>query len=258
VVALFHGLEGSADRYYIIKLMRTLDDMNYSVVAVNFRSCGSRMNRQRRFYHSGETEDFHTVFSWIKRRFPDSPPAAVGFSLGGNALLKYLGEQGKNSLLHSAVAVSVPYDLKAGSEKIGAGFNQLYEYIFLKSLKKKLNQKRKTYPDLPSFSGSSLYAFDDQVTGPIHGFAGAEDYYARCSSGQFVPQIDVPTLLIHSKEDPICPADRMPLAAVKQKNNLDYIITDEGGHVGFHSRPSGWLCKTIKKYLVKNSFFSCS
>jgi hypothetical protein len=254
-IALFHGLEGSTDRYYIIEMMQHLAALNYSVVAVNFRSCGSGMNRQRRFYHSGETEDYATVFSWMKRRFPASLLGAVGFSLGGNALLKSLGErireEGLDHPVQAAVTVSVPYDLKAGSKRIHHGFNKVYERLFLKGLTAKLRKKREAYADLPHFEGASLYEFDNQVTAPVHGFEDADDYYARCSSNQFIPKINSPALLIHSKEDPICPVANVPLDAIRKNNALDYIITEKGGHVGFWSRPQGWLENVITNFFDK-------
>lgn len=249
VVALFHGLEGSSSRYYMVELARELSKMKLSVVAVNFRSCGSRMNRQPRFYHSGETEDYATVFRWIREEFPNRLIGAVGFSLGGNALLKSLGEEGTAHPVSTAVGVSVPYDLRLGSINLTGGFNRIYDYRFLRTLKKKLEQKKKDYPDLPNFSGSTLYDFDDQVTSVIHGFRNAEDYYARCSSRKFVSAIKKPTLLIHSGEDPLCPVDGMPVGKIKDNPHLHYIITDEGGHVGFWSQPKGWLNYIITAYL---------
>jgi len=249
VIALFHGLEGSTDRYYMTELMRDLIRKRYSVVGVNFRGCGSRMNRRRRFYHSGETNDYQTVFSWIRERFNDPVIGAVGFSLGGNALVKSLGEEGEHHPVSAAVAVSVPYDLKRGSMVISTGFNRVYEYRFLRTLRKKLDQKRRKYPDLPRFNGSTLYEFDDQVTAKIHGFRDADDYYRRCSSKHFIGEIQRPTLLIHSREDPICPIEAMPVGDIRKNTALDYIITDSGGHVGYWSRPRGWLNQSIVDYL---------
>lgn len=249
VIALFHGLEGSSERYYITELARALDARGYSVVAVNFRSCGSRMNRQPRFYHSGETEDYATVFKWIQNEFPGHKTGVAGFSLGGNALLKSLGEQQEGHPANAAVAVSVPYDLRMGAVNISKGFNKVYDYRFLRSLQKKLEEKRREYPDLPKFNGSTLYEFDDQVTSIVHGFANAEDYYARCSSRKFIADIKTSALLIHSEEDPLCPVTAMPVGKIKENPFLDYIITDEGGHVGFCSEPKGWLNKVIVNYL---------
>ena len=252
VIALFHGLEGSTDRYYIVKLMQIFSAPKFSVVAVNFRSCGQKMNRKKRFYHSGETGDIATVTTWVQKKFPNSAIGAAGFSLGGNALLKFMGEERKNTPLQAAVAISVPYDLKSGSLKIGRGFNQIYERRFLNSLQKKLEQKRQKYPDLPKFTGSTLYDFDDQITGPIHGFSGAEEYYAQCSSQKFISGISKPVLCIHSREDPLCPIDDVPLQAMKANPHVDYAITENGGHVGFLGSPPGWLWQIISHFMQAN------
>ena len=249
VIALFHGLEGSSDRYYIVELMKKLLAHGFSVVAVNFRSCGSRMNNQPRFYHSGATGDYATVFQWIQHNHPQQKIGAVGFSLGANALIKSLGEKQGYHPADAAVAVSTPYDLHRGSILLSKGFNKVYQHYFLRTLRKKLTLKRQSFPHLPSFEGSSLFAFDDQITGPIHGFDGAEDYYQQCSSNQFVPAVEKPTLLIHSREDPLCPVEAMPMNDITSNPHTDYIITDRGGHVGFWSNPSGWLNTIIGNYL---------
>jgi len=248
VIALFHGLEGSSNRYYMIELMKKLSSRGFAVAAVNFRSCGSRMNRKKRFYHSGETDDIRTVFNWLGASFPNRKSGAVGFSLGGNALLKFLAENHPRKP-ETAVAVSVPYNLKKGSLKINKGFNRIYEYRFLRTLRKKLNKKRKQFPGLPRFTGSSLYDFDDQVTSRIHGFKNAEEYYRKCSSAQFVTNIETRVLLVHSKEDPLCPISEMPVDVIMANPFTDFIITERGGHVGFRSKPSGWLNNTIIDYL---------
>ena len=247
-IALFHGLEGSSDRYYIVELMHALKALDYSVVAVNFRGCGTQMNRKRQFYHSGQTQDLETVFSWMHHQFPDSPLGAVGFSLGGNVLLKSLGETGNAHPLQAAVAVSVPYNLRAGSLNIAEGVNRIYQYHFLRSLTQKLKKKKKYYPNLPNFTGRTLYDFDNQITAPIHDFENADDYYEQCSSGRFLSHIERPTLLIHSRQDPICKAEIMPLAEIKKQDNLDYVLTDQGGHVGFWKKPHGWLNQLITNY----------
>ena len=254
VVALFHGLEGSTERYYIIEMIKELSAKNYSVVGVNFRGCGSRLNDKQRFYHSGETKDYATVFNWISENFLNSKIGAVGFSLGGNAMLKFLAEEHPTKP-DAAAAVSVPYNLKRGCLELSSGFNRIYEYRFMRTLRKKLNKKRQHFPSLPKFTGTKLYDFDDQVTAPVHGFKDAEDYYAKCSSRQFIPSIDVPSLLIHSKEDPLCPVDEMPLKNIKENPKIDYVITKEGGHVGFWSKPQGWLNQTIMNYFL-NKFDS--
>lgn len=252
IIALFHGLEGSTERYYIVELMKVLINKGYSVVGVNFRGCGSKLNNQPRFYHSGETNDYQTVFNWISEKYPNKKIGAVGFSLGGNALVKYLGETGKESLVNTAVAVSVPYDLRLGSIILSKGFHRIYEYRFLRTLRQKLDQKRKRFPKLPQFSGTTIYEFDDKVTASLHGFEGADDYYEQCSARRFVDEINIDTLLIHSKKDPLCPIEAMPLAKINQNPYTDYIISEEGGHVGFWSNPRGWLNFIIENYLSSN------
>ncbi len=249
VIVLFHGLEGSTGRYYMAELMHRLKDEGYSLVGVNFRSCGSRLNRQPRFYHSGETSDYATVFGWVTDHFNEAPMGAVGFSLGANALLKSLGEQKEVHPLQAAVAVSAPYDLKLGSKRLSKGFNRIYDFRFLRTLRNKLEEKRTHHPGLPRFEGSSLYEFDDQVTSIIHDFDNADHYYESCSSRRFVGDIRKPVLLIHSKEDPLCPIEGMPLETIKNNPALDYVITDEGGHVGFCSRNGNWLNGLIAGYL---------
>lgn len=249
VVALFHGLEGSTDRFYMTEMMNLIYQKGWTAIGVNFRGCGSRLNRRRRFYHSGETADYATVFEWIGREYPGRPLGAVGFSLGGNALLKSMGEQAERHPVDAAVAVSVPYDLALGARVISEGFNRVYEYRFLRTLRKKLAEKRRVYPDLPTFSGSTLYEFDDQVTSRVHGFRDADHYYESCSSVRFVGRIRRPALLIHSREDPICPASAMPADAIRDNDALSYVLTSEGGHVGYWSRPQGWINRSIGTYL---------
>ncbi|NGP75300.1 alpha/beta fold hydrolase [Balneolaceae bacterium YR4-1] len=251
VIALFHGLEGSTERYYMTELAADLKEVGFSVAALNFRSCGSRLNRQPRFYHSGETKDYATFFKWIQKTFPGKKIGAAGFSLGANALLKSLGEEMDRHPADAAVAVSVPYDLRLGSINLSQGFNRVYDYRFLRTLRRKLDEKRRQYPDLPRFTGSTLYDFDDQVTSKVHGFADAEDYYARCSARKFVSDIRKPALLIHSDQDPLCPISGMPVDKIRENPVLDYVITDEGGHVGFRSEPRGWLNYVIIEYLHK-------
>lgn len=252
IITLFHGLEGSTKRYYMVELMKALIREGHSVVGVNFRGCGSQLNDQPRFYHSGETNDYQTVFNWVDNNHPNKKIGAVGFSLGGNALIKYLGEKQHSTPLQAAVAVSVPYDLRLGSIVLSKGFHRIYEYRFLRTLRKKLEEKRQRYPDLPTFSGSSIYEFDDQVTAVIHGFKGAEDYYERCSARRFIEDVKTDTLLIHSKKDPLCPVETMPLSKANENRYIDYIVTPEGGHVGFWSKPRGWLNFVIENYLSSN------
>lgn len=248
IVILLHGLEGSANRYYIKNLAHRLFHSGCSVAALNFRSCGGEMNKARRFYHSGETEDLRTVCRWLAVKYPKAVRLAAGFSLGGSVLLNYFRQYQQEPLIHAFAAISVPYDLERGSLNLQKGFNRLYDYQFLKTLKKKLYLKKEYFDDLPSFSGSTLYEFDDQVTGPLHGFKNARDYYGSCSSAFFMDKITSPGLLIHSREDPLCPFEYLPLDDIQYNPWLTTRFPDKGGHVGFWSMPPGWIEHTVDHY----------
>lgn len=248
VVVLFHGLEGHSRRFYITRLAKHLISRNFSVIAMNFRSCGSKMNRQRRFYHSGETDDLETVFNWVGENFPNSEIYSAGFSLGGSALLNFLKKHGTHHPLRAIAAVSTPFELKKGSVNLENGFNRIYSLLFLQTLVKKLEEKRQKYPDLPIFDGSTLYEFDDQVTAPVHGFENAEDYYHQCSSGFFIHQIQTETMIIHSRQDPMCPFQWTPVKQIDKNPIITAHFPAKGGHVGFWSLPNGWLNQKIGDY----------
>lgn len=250
IVALFHGLEGSSDRHYIANLMGALLKKGYSSAALNFRGCGSRLNDQKRFYHSGETEDYNTFLRWLKEEHPDKEIYAAGFSLGGNALIKYLGETGEDSLIEKAVAVSPPFDLKKGSLKLHRGFNRIYESRFLKTMVEKLEIKRILFESMPAYNGSSMYEFDDQVTAKLHGFKGADEYYEQCSSKNFFKDVRKKLFIIHSKQDPLCPFEYAPLDDINENPCIQYCMTERGGHVGFLSSPRGWLIKKMTSWLT--------
>ncbi len=252
IVAIFHGLEGSSERFYVRNLMAALYEEGISSVAMNFRGCGRRINDQPRFYHSGETNDYFTLFDWIQSQFPNRKILAVGFSLGGNALIKSLGEKGNYHPVHKAVAVSPPYDLKRGSINLQHGFNRVYELRFMRTLKKKLALKREQFPELPDFNDSTLYDFDDQITAPVHGFKNAEHYYETCSSKRFLGDVQTPLLLIHSKEDTLTPLAYAPFSVIEGNGYIQSIFTERGGHVGFISSPRNWLNQTIVKWLMRN------
>lgn len=248
VLILLHGLEGSSGRYYIQNLAHQMSFYGYNIVAMNFRSCGGEMNRTRRFYHSGEYEDLQTVCRWVKKKYTDSLLVTAGFSLGGSVILNYLNMFRSESLIDAFAAVSVPYDLYRGSINLQKGFNRFYDYQFLVPLKDKLQRKKERFNDLPDFNGSTLFEFDDQVTAPVHGFRDAEDYYQKCSSAFFLDSISKPGLLIHSREDPLCPFDYIPMASIDQNPNLTACFTERGGHVGYWSLPPGWMEQTISRY----------
>ena len=248
VAILFHGLEGSSKRYYITRFARVLYQNGYSIVAVNFRSCSGDMNRKRRFYHSGEIDDLDTAFQWTVENFQNCRLFAAGYSLGASCLLNYLRRYQTAHPLQAVAAISTPFDLKKGSLNLDSGFNRIYNLYFLRSLAEKAKIKRMKYPDIPEFTGKTLYEFDDQITAPLHGFEDADDYYETCSSAFFMHQIQSPVLIIHSKHDPLCPLEYTPVDEIRKNRNLEPCFVDKGGHVGFWSKSGHWLERNILKY----------
>lgn len=234
-----HGLEGSATSKYALETYRSLAREGVRPVGINLRSCSGEMNRTPRLYHSGETGDLAMVVDLLARRFPDAPRAAIGFSLGGNVLLKYLGERGDGAraVLDTAAAISVPFDLAAGADKLERGVGPLYGVFFLQKLKRKTRAKRGLLDgrcDVRAALGArTMRAFDEAATAPLHGFAGADDYYRRSSSAPYLARVRVPTLLIHADDDPFLPAQAVPRRAVRSNPHLTAAFTNRGGHVGF-------------------------
>jgi len=258
LVILLHGLEGSTQSGYILEIARRLAGNGVASVGLNFRSCSGEINRGRRLYHSGETSDLQFVIKRLRERHPARSLAAVGVSLGGNVLLKYLGERGSSSDLVAAAAWSVPFDLAAGARFMEHGFARHYVGRLLRSLKAKVRARRN---DLGRFidiertlKAKTFWEFDDAATAPLHGFTGADDYYHRSSSSTFIPEIMVPTVIIHSRDDPFLPADAIPESAMHANPAVTPVISDHGGHVGFvaGSSPVGlrfWAEEFIARWL---------
>lgn len=238
LLVLFHGLEGSSASHYAITILRAAAARGWHGVAVNFRGCSGEANRLPRAYHSGDSVEI----DWILRRFrrlePGRTQYAVGVSLGGNALLKWLGEQGEaaGDCVHAAAAVSAPLDLAACGHHLARGFNRVYTRHFLATLKQGAAEKLRRYPGLfdgkRMWAARNLYQFDDVVTAPLHGFAGADDYWQRASSKPWLIGIRRPTLLLNALNDPFLPASALPTAAqVTSAVQLEF--PRHGGHVGF-------------------------
>ncbi len=236
LVLVLHGLEGSSRSGYAIQLYRQLSEKGFFSVGLNFRSCSGELNRGRRLYHSGETADLGWVIERLQTRFAGRRLAVVGVSLGGNVLLKYLGEQGDKAGPEAAAVWSVPFDLPAGASVLEAGFARFYVWHLLPSLKRKAQARAdlSEYIDLErALAASTFREFDDAATAPLHGFRDAEDYYQQCSSKNFLPAIRIPTLVLHAKDDPFLPAAAIPTAVLAANPNITPVITDRGGHVGF-------------------------
>ena len=240
VVLLLHGLEGSARRGYAIETYLALARLGIRAVGLNFRSCSGELNRTARFYHSGDTDDIRMVVRLLAARYPDVPRGAIGFSLGGNALLKFLGEESEGAcgLVSAACAISVPYDLGAGADALASTrIGRFYTRLFVRSLLAKADAKGSLVDGACDMTrvrtARSFRDFDDAATAPLHGFRSAQDYYDRSSSSAFIPHIRVPTLLIHALDDPFLPAASFPAAAAAANPAVTALVTAKGGHVGF-------------------------
>jgi predicted alpha/beta-fold hydrolase len=236
-VLVLHGLEGSLESHYVNGIIFQLEQSGYKPVLMHFRGCGGSINRLARAYHSGETGDVATIVEHIKNKTGEYPFAAIGFSLGGNVLLKWLGESGESNPLHKAVAVSVPFRLHDAAKRLEKGISKIYREHLLDSLKKTYIEKFKNITSPLNIDVQQLKSFwdyDDKVTAPLHGFTGAQDYYDRCSSRQFLKTIKVPTRIIHSSDDPFMFNETVP-DREELSQSIDFLLTAHGGHVGFIS-----------------------
>ena len=264
LLVLLHGLEGGIHSHYIQGLLGEARFRGWQATAIVFRSCGADMNRTRRSYHSGETTDLELVLNHLILRHPSSPLLLAGASLGGNVLLKYLGEQGRNIRrnIKGAVAISVPFDLGKASRHIGQGFARIYQRNFLRSLRRKARIKLEHYPDLfPQerlARAETLFDFDDVFTAPVHGFVDADDYYSRSSSLKFIDRISINTLLLSAVDDPFLPSQVLDaVREIARKNACVRLeFTQHGGHVGFVAggsplKPAYYLEKRTGDFLAQ-------
>ena len=240
LVVLFHGLEGSSNSHYALSLMRELSIVGWPGVVAHFRGCSGEANRLPRAYHSGDSDEIDWILRRLKHDHPASPICAVGVSLGGNALLKWLGERENSAaeLLCAAAAVSAPVDLAACGHHLGQGFNRDYSRHFLNTLKPRAAAKLTRFPGLFDErrlrEANSVYQFDDAVTAPLHGFSSADDYWARASSKPWLAAIALPTLLLNAQNDPFLPPEALPRAdQVSRAVHREF--PPHGGHVGFVS-----------------------
>ena len=246
-VLVLHGLEGSSRAVYVQGLARGAAQAGLRVTVMNFRSCARDMghgglvpNRRPRLYHSGETGDLDFVVETLAAREPRAPLMAVGVSLGGNVLLKWLGEKGARSRIEAAATISVPFDLAAAARHLERGLARFYASHFLKTLKRKAldvmarfpHETEHMDPDRIRFA-ETMFAFDEYATAPLHGFVGAADYYRRSSSLRFLPSIEVPTLCINSADDPFLPAEVLERARELASDDVTLSVTKWGGHAAF-------------------------
>jgi predicted alpha/beta-fold hydrolase len=243
-----HGLEGTPRSHYVRGTFAEARRRGWGMDLLVFRSCGGEPNRARRFYHSGETTDLAFVLDRILAECPEAPIVLAGVSLGGNVLLKFLGERGTElpERVRAAAAVSVPFDLARGSRHIARGFSRVYERHFLRSLRRKALAKLERFPDLVDRGAltatRTLWDFDDRVTAPVHGFADAADYYARSSALAWLDRVRLPTLLLSAADDPFLPREVLDDVRHVASDNpaLTLEFVERGGHVGFISGRVPW------------------
>lgn len=236
---LSHGLEAHFRTEYIQGMAAALVRAGWDVLAWNFRGCGGEPNRLLRMYHSGATEDLHAVVFHALACHPASRIDLIGFSLGGNLTLKYLGENPAllPSRLHRAVAFSTPCDLACSSHTLSRISNKLYMERFLINMRSKIRAKKRLFPDQLDLRGlnsiRTFQEFDDRFTAPIHGFRDAADYWKRNSSRQFLTGIANPTLLVNAVNDPFLGPDCYPREEAAESDVFYFEAPEEGGHVGF-------------------------
>jgi len=261
-VLLLHGLEGTVRSHYAQGLLNEAARRGWGADLLVFRSCGSEPNRTRRFYHSGETTDTSFVLDKIVREYPTSPLAIAGVSLGGNVLLKFLGERGDDlpTQLKAAAAISVPFDLSRSSRRINHGFSRFYQRFFIGSLRRKAQEKAIRFPDLApadKIAGlKTLEDFDNLITGPLHGFRDAEDYYRKSSSLPWLEKIRLNTLLLSSVDDPMLPPEVLDeVRDIADENPyLHPEFVAEGGHAGFIAGSVPWRPFYYAEYRVGEFF----
>jgi predicted alpha/beta-fold hydrolase len=241
VAILSHGLEGNTERAYIRGMVKALNRRGWDALAWNFRGCSGTPNRRLQSYHSGATGDLQLV---IDRALQDkyTDIALIGFSLGGNMNLKYMGENGSriHPAIKKAISFSVPCDLKSGAEKMALPSNKIYMIRFFRMLREKMKLKSEMFPGAINVDGidriSDFKEFDGRYTAPIHGFRDAEDYWQKASCKQFLTRIAVPSLLVNAKNDPFLDAPCYPMEEAEANPNFFLEIPESGGHASFVTR----------------------
>lgn len=260
LAVISHGLEGHARKKYIRGMARMVTDLGYDAVCWSQRGCGREPNRLPRSYHSGETNDLHSVITHCLENGDYEEVVLIGFSMGGNQILKYLGEDPDHvpAQVHRAATFSVPCDLSATERVISLPSRRIYFEYFMKGLREKVRTKSALFPDQVDaklLEGiRTLRQFDDRFTAPANGFTNGEDYYAKSSSKQFLDAIRVPTLLVQAHNDPFLPRECYPLLEAERNNHLKLEIPRYGGHVGFiqHGPDNEYWSETrVKRFLTE-------
>ena len=241
ILVLFHGLEGSSASHYARAIMRTFADLGWRGLVAHFRGCSGEPNRLPRAYHSGDSDEGDWILRRVHARWPQARLHAVGVSLGGNMLAKWLGERAEEAqFVTAAASVGSPLDLAAGGAALGRGVNRVYSKMFLATLKPKARAKLERFPgtaDADRLRASrNLYEFDNAYTAPVHGFRNTEDYWARASGKPWLGGVRVPHLVLNALNDPFVPAESLPRAA-EASRFVQLEHPGEGGHIGFARSP---------------------
>lgn len=259
-IILSHGLEGSSRSVYIKGMAKAFHEKGYSVYAWNYRGCSGELNSTKRLYNAGVSDDLETVVNAVLREGYEAI-YLIGFSLGGNVTLKYLGEQGSsiNSVIKASINFSTPLDLYASSKVIDTPNNRIYAHNFLKSLKETIRKKATQFPEIdltPLKTMKTLIEFDNNYTAPIHGYADAIDYYTKCSSIHFLKNIYIPTHIVNAANDPFLAPECYPTELLKDNPMVTLEIPKEGGHVGFQTKKGYyWSEKRALDFITHNESF---
>ena len=258
LIVMLHGLEGSSRSPYILSLIEAVHQRGRHAVVMNMRMCSGVPNRLLLTYHSGKSEDLDSVVRYLKEKFPSRPLALAGFSIGGNIILKWLGEKGEEAKkwVRTAAAVSVPYDLMLAVKQLDRGVPRyLYSPLLIRSLKKKVLEKKKRFPDALPYERlkncRTFRVFDREFTAPLNGFRDETDYWTRSSCRHVLSGVRVPALLIHAQDDPFYPGDLLPGGIFETSSHLRPCISRYGGHLGFLTGTgSPWLENRILDFLT--------
>ncbi|WP_372866015.1 hydrolase [Pseudomonas sp.] len=267
LVLVLHGLTGSSSSHYVLGLQQALAARGWASVALNWRGCSGEPNLLARGYHSGASDDLAETIGHLRALRPMTPLYVVGYSLGGNVLLKYLGETGGDSLVQGAAAVSVPFRLDQCADRLGLGFSRIYQAHFMNEMVAYVKTKQRlfahqgmadrlsTLDNLGALDGMrTFWDFDGRITAPLHGFSDAQDYYKRSSSRYFLGSIATPTLLIQAADDPFVFRHSLPEAG-ELSPSTQFELHEHGGHVGFIDgsprRPGYYLERRIPQWLAE-------
>jgi hypothetical protein len=243
LLIVLHGLESSAQSTYARQLLYAASQSGWRAAVLHFRDCGDYRNRLPRRYHAGETDDLRYFLRKLKTEGHRGPLVAAGFSLGGNVLLKYLGESGEDTPLVAAAAISVPLKLRSSAEALTSGFSKVYQRYLInrmkRAIRRKFNRHTAAFDWDRAMRATTFAEFDDAVTAPLHGFASKDDYYDRCSSVSFLGTIARPTLILNALDDPFMSPDLLPdETALSEFVTLE--LSENGGHVGFIHGGTPW------------------